>query len=53
MDNNISSALMQQMRGKIQEALKAEMVQVEDMQVRQQGRQAVSGWAVERWSAEP
>jgi stress-induced morphogen len=31
-DNNISSALMESMRGKIQAALSAEMVQVEDMQ---------------------
>ncbi|PRW20958.1 sufE chloroplastic [Chlorella sorokiniana] len=32
MDNNISSQLMDQMRGKIQAALNAEIVQVEDMQ---------------------
>lgn len=32
MDNNIGSALMDQMRGKIQAALSAELVQVEDMQ---------------------
>lgn len=38
MDNNISSGLMESMRSKIQAALKAEMVQVEDMQARGRGR---------------
>lgn len=32
MDNSISSSLMEQMRSKIEAALKAESVQVEDMQ---------------------
>ena len=43
MDNNIGSALMESMKGKIQAALNAEMVQVEDMQVRTGDVRAVYG----------